>query len=42
VPSGGRLHPGNRNDNDDSVSEEDTSGGEPGTGKGKGAMDGKG
>jgi hypothetical protein len=41
-PSGGRSRPGEGNDNDDSEGEEDTQGGEKGTGKGKGTKDGKG
>jgi hypothetical protein len=42
APSGGRSRPGDSNDNDDGESEEDTQGGEKGTGKGKGTKDGKG
>ena len=42
APSGGRSRPGDGNDNDDGESEEDTQGGEKGTGKGKGTKDGKG
>jgi len=42
APSGGRSPPGDGNDNDDGESEEDTQGGEKGTGKGKGTKDGKG
>ena len=42
APSGGRSRPGDGNDNDNGKSEEDTQGGEKGTGKGKGTMDGKG
>ena len=41
-PSGGRSRPGDGNDNDDGESEEDTQGGEKGTGKEKGTKDGKG
>ena len=40
-PSGGRSRPGYGNDNDDSEGEEDTQGGEKGTGKGKCTKDGK-
>jgi hypothetical protein len=36
VPSGGRSHPGDANDNDDGRSEEDTQGGVKATRKGKG------
>jgi len=42
APSGGWNCPGDRNDNDDGESEEDTLGGEKRTGKGKGTKDGKG
>jgi len=42
APSGGRSRPGHGNDNDDGEREEDTQGGEQGTGKGKGTKDGKG
>jgi hypothetical protein len=35
APSGGRSHPGDENDNYDGKGEEDTQGGEKGTGKGK-------
>jgi len=42
APSGGRSHPGDGYDKDDGESEEDTQGGEKGTGKGKGTKDGKG
>jgi len=42
APSGGRSHPGDDNDNDDGECEEDTQGGEKGTGKGKGTQDWKG
>jgi hypothetical protein len=41
-PSGGWSRPGNGNDNDEGQCEEDTQGGEKGTGKGKGTMDWKG
>jgi hypothetical protein len=41
VPSGGRNCPVNGNDNEDSEGEEDTPGGEKGTGKGKRKKDGK-
>jgi hypothetical protein len=41
-PSGGRSCPGHGIDNHDSEGEEDTQGGEKGTGKGKGTKDGKG
>jgi len=42
APSGGRSHPSDGNDNDDSEGEEYTQSGEKGTGKGKGTKDGKG
>jgi len=42
APSGGRSHPNNGNGNDNSAREEDTQGGEKGTGKVKGTKDGKG
>ena len=42
TPSGGRSHPGDDNGNDDGECEEDTQGGEKGTGKGKGTQDWKG
>jgi hypothetical protein len=42
APSSVRGRPGDGNDNDDGESEEDTQGGENGTGKGKGTKDGKG
>jgi len=40
-PSGGRSHPGDGNDNDDSEGEEDTQGGEKRTGKEKGTKNGE-
>jgi hypothetical protein len=40
-PSGGRSHPSDGNDNDDSKGEEDTQSGEKGTGKGQGKKYGK-
>ena len=42
VPSTRKSHPGDHNDNDDSEGEEDTQGGERGTGPGKGTKDGNG
>ena len=42
APSAGRSRPCDGNDNDDGEGEEDTQGGEKGTGKGKGTQDGKG
>jgi len=42
VPSSGGSHPGHGNDNHDAEGEEDTQGGESGTGKGKGTNKGKG
>ena len=42
VPSGGRRHPGDGNDNDNGEGEENTQGSEKGTGKGKGTKDGMG
>jgi len=42
APSGGMSTPGDGNDNYNGESEEDTQGGEKGTGKGKGTKDGKG
>jgi hypothetical protein len=42
APSGGRIRPGDDNDNDDGKGEEDTQGGEKGTRKGKGTKDEKG
>ena len=42
APSGGRSRPSDGNDHDDSEGEEDTQGGEKGTGKGNGTNDGKG
>ena len=41
-PSGVRSRPGNGNENHDGEDEEDTKGGEKGTGKGRGTKDGKG
>jgi len=41
APSGGRCRPGNDNDNDNGEGEEDTQGGEKGTGKEKGTKHGK-
>jgi hypothetical protein len=42
APSGGRSSPGDGNDKDNGEGEEDTQGGEKGTGKWKGTKDGKG
>ncbi|KAF8533004.1 hypothetical protein BDD12DRAFT_810524 [Trichophaea hybrida] len=42
APDGGRSHPSDGNDNDDSKGEEDKPGGEKGTGKKMGTNDGKG
>jgi len=42
APSSGRCHPGHDNDNVNGEGEEDTQGGEKGTGKGKGTKHGKG